>query len=193
MYILQDSKWRNSSSKNLDNLLENLLQWGQSQTGQMTYSPETMDLSAVVQQAASLMGEYAQNKEIKLCPGVDEDTLVYADRNMVLTILRNLISNGIKFTEGGGEVKVTAVDIDDWVQVSVTDTGIGITPQYKKELFKLDSTLSQKGTRGETGTGLGLIICKELVEKHGGDLRVESQIHQGSSFSFTLPKANKNI
>ena len=179
----------NTTCKQLYTLLENLLQWSQSQTGRIAFSPGAEDLAELVETALFILSENARDKEITLRSQIQPGTNVYCDRNMVLTILRNLVSNAVKFTGSEGSVNITAAgtDKEEWLEVAVTDTGTGIAEQDIEKLFKVDSHFSLRGTAGEKGTGLGLIICKEFVDIHGGRIRVESRIQQGTTFYFMLP------
>jgi signal transduction histidine kinase/uncharacterized protein HemY len=179
----------NTTSRQLYTLLENLLQWSQSQAGGIAFSPRAGDLAELVETVFFMLSENAREKEITLGSRIQPGTNVYCDRNMVLTILRNLASNAVKFTGSGGSVNISAAEADkeEWLEVAVTDTGTGIADQDIEKLFKVDSHFSLRGTAGEKGTGLGLIICKEFVDMHGGRIRVESRIQQGTTFYFTLP------
>lgn len=176
-----------TNSKYLYSLLENLFQWAQSQTGRITFSPENMDIFEAIDMATYLTGQNAEKKGIRVVSEVAPGTTVHADRSMVATILRNLLSNAVKFTPAGGRVTIKAVNKNQWVEISVTDTGTGMPEDVKNNLFKIDRTVSTPGTEGEKGTGLGLIICKEFIEKHGGQIRVKTKLNRGTTFSFTLP------
>jgi len=119
---------------------------------------------------------------------VDENICLYVDRNMLKTVFRNLIQNSIKFTENNGQLTVLAADKDDFVEISVKDTGVGMTPDLLENIFKLGGIQSLSGTANEHGSGLGLLLCKEFVELEGGKIWVESSVGHGSEFKFTLPK-----
>lgn len=176
-----------TNSKYLYSLLENLFQWAQSQTGRITFSPENMDIFEAIDMAIYLTGQNAEKKGVKVVSEVAPGTPVHADRSMVATILRNLLDNAVKFTPGGGQVTIKAVNKNQWVEISVTDNGTGMPEDVKNNLFKIDRTVSTPGTEGEKGTGLGLIICKEFIQKHGGQIRVNTELNRGTTFSFTLP------
>lgn len=179
----------NDSANRLDKLLENLLYWSWSQTGRMECNPKEMDFYHLTQMAISFFGHTAENKDIEINPEVPENMMVFADLEMVKTILRNLISNAIKFTHRGGEIKIAARQKDeDFVEVSVMDNGVGISEDVVKKLFRFDIHYSSRGTQKEKGTGLGLLLCKEFVESHGGEIWVESEKGEGSAFKFTLPR-----
>lgn len=174
-------------SKNGYELLINLLEWSRSQMGTIQFKPVEISLAALVEETFSLYNGKASQKEINLTNSVDEKSSVVADQNMIKTILRNLVSNALKFTERGGAIEITEIDKDDLKEITVRDTGIGIAPETLNKLFKLDENYTSEGTEDETGTGLGLILCKEFVEKHGGNIRVESKVGFGSKFIFTIP------
>jgi signal transduction histidine kinase len=175
------------ASKSAFNLLENLLEWSRIQMGRTVYAPEELNLNLMVNETFLLLRLNAQDKGIQLRNRVLPQEKIYADKNMASAILRNLISNGIKFTSTGGCVEVTAVTRERMVEITVADTGIGMKPEKIKTLFRLDAIQSTQGTAHETGTGLGLLLCREFIEKHGGTLTVSSEEGLGSRFVFTLP------
>lgn len=184
---IQISKLINSSAHHTYNLLENLLDWARSQTGKLVYHPERMRLDELVNNTIGLLESQALGKQVLLVNKIPEGTDVYADPNMLKTIIRNLVSNAIKFTGPAGKVKVQAAQMDNFMEIVVSDTGVGILPEVQEKIFQLDSKFISKGTAEETGTGLGLILCREFVEKHGGKIWVESEVGKGSRFKFTLP------
>jgi len=175
------------ASKSALGLLENLLEWSRIQLGRTPFIPEELNLNLLVNEAILLLRLNAQSKGIMLLNRVAPDQKVFADKNMVGAILRNLLSNGIKFTNSGGQVEVTAEKKDRQVEIMVTDNGTGMPEEMVRKLFNMDSLVSVPGTSNEKGTGLGLILCKEFVEKHGGAISVTSLPGTGSSFAFTLP------
>ena len=176
------------SATNLYSLLENLLEWSQLQRGFITYSPEPILLMPKVLSETELLMVSANKKEICLNYAIPEGLIVVADENMLGGILRNLTSNAVKFTQPGGTVTIAAKTISSqWVEVSVKDTGIGMNKEIVGNLFKLDKDSKRRGTDNEPSTGLGLIICKDFIEKHGWKLWVESEEGIGSTFYFTLP------
>ncbi len=179
------------SSKGSFQLLENLLLWSRAQTGGLKFDPEKINLKIVINECISLLSLYASNKNINITSDLDYDIFVYADLYMVKTILRNLINNAIKFTRNSGSIIVSARMNRSFVETSVEDTGIGISSKDLVNLFKLDVKFRNFGTNHETGSGLGLLLCKEFIEKNGGEIFVKSQINKGSNFCFTLPKASK--
>ncbi|MCX6159765.1 MAG: HAMP domain-containing sensor histidine kinase, partial [Ignavibacteriae bacterium] len=140
-------------------------------------------------ESMALVTEAADKKEIAISYDIPEDLTVFADGNMLEGIIRNLSSNAVKFTRKGGNVIVSAKTMpDNSVEISVKDTGIGMNKEMTDNLFRLDIDTSRKGTDGESSTGLGLVICKDFIEKHGGKLRVESREGKGSTFYFTIPE-----
>ncbi len=176
------------SSLHLYKLLENLLQWSRSQTGRLSHDPDEFDLYEAAFNTTYLLKNAALKKDIQLSTDIKPETYVYADYNMLNTILRNLVSNAIKFTNSNGKVTISAEDKEKFVEISVKDTGIGISQENIKKLFRIDISYTTKGTYDETGTGLGLILCKEFIEKNGGTLKVDTIENVGSNFSFTIPK-----
>jgi len=157
------------------------------QTGIIAWQPEQVDLWDLVNEVVHLLRGSAENKQIYLVARVDEDLSAFADPNMINTVVRNLVSNAIKFTPCGGEVVVESRQTKDFVEITVRDSGIGIKPEDIEKLFRIDEQVVQNGTENETGTGLGLILCKEFIDKHKGQLFVKSEANKGSSFIFTLP------
>lgn len=161
----------------------------QSQTGGMSFSPTPLELQKLVADELALLEDQATNKGLALKNLVPVDQVVFADLNMAGTILRNLLSNAIKFTKSGGTISVSSQvnEAKKDLEVSVRDTGIGIPEAKVPDLFQLDKSTSTPGTNNEMGTGLGLILCKDFVEKHGGEIWVESEVGKGSVFRFSLP------
>ena len=176
------------STERLHDLLENLLTWSRLQREAMTYEPEFIDFWDLVDDNFVLFSSKAEEKQITLKNRVDEDLQVYADANMADTTLRNLLSNALKFTEAGGEIRVSANLQEQHVEITVSDTGQGIAEDDLSQLFRTDTQFTRPGTSGEAGTGLGLNLCKEFAEKNGGTIWVESALGEGTRFSFTLPK-----
>jgi PAS domain S-box-containing protein len=173
------------------NLLENLLQWSRSQTGTIPFHQENTDLWEVVVASKVLNEPNAKQKNITILNNVSKDSLVFVDRNMITTVIRNLISNAIKFTNPGGEVRINLKDLGDQYEIDVEDTGVGMSKEQLEKLFVVGENISTPGTSGEKGSGLGLILCKEFVEKNKGTLRVESELGKGSKFIVTLPKSKR--
>jgi signal transduction histidine kinase/streptogramin lyase len=177
----------NSSAVQTYRLLENLLDWANSQRGKISFNPEPINLSKIVMEEFSTLDDVAKGKNIELASYVEGSLVVEADRNMIKTILRNLISNAIKFTNRNGKVEVRAAIENKCAEITVHDNGIGMSEETMHKLFRIDANLTTRGTENERGTGLGLFLCKEFVEKHGGKISVESKPGNGSVFRFVLP------
>jgi len=181
-----------TSSKNLNQLLDNLLQWSRSQSGALKFKPHKIELKEIFNDSILLFRETAEAKNIQLdISTIEENLAVYADRNMLDTILRNLISNALKFTRPGGKVHLISERNSEFAIIKVTDNGVGISAKVRERLFRIDKHNSTYGTQNETGTGLGLILVKEFVTKHGGEIGVESIESKGSTFYFTIPILKK--
>lgn len=175
-----------SANSNMD-LLRNLMEWSRAHTGKMVYKPEQLELNEIVTEIEQLFNAALIQKKIDLSTKIPEKTMVFADRNMIQTIIRNLISNAIKFTNNEGKIMLSVQKIQQDYIISVKDNGVGIPPESLDGLFKIDQNNSTKGTQNESGTGLGLILCKELVEKHNGKIWVESELGKGTTFIFSIP------
>jgi signal transduction histidine kinase len=176
------------SVKNLFALLENLLEWSRSQTGNIDFTPEVFDLAEILELNKNLFESLAKNKEINVAVGNNPVCLVRAHKQSINTVVRNLVSNAIKFSNKGGAVTLEQRIEGNNILVSVTDTGLGMSQQVIDKLFRLDKKYSTNGTANEKGTGLGLILCKDFIEKNGGQIQVISQPGKGSTFSFLLPQ-----
>jgi PAS domain S-box-containing protein len=168
-------------------LLLNLLEWSRSQIGKIQFNPENMDVVLLVNEVIQLLADSANQKSISISVDIPADAQIIADKEMVGTILRNLISNAIKFTNKGGHIDVIAEQNRNEFSISVIDDGVGINPDRFEKLFRIDENHSTLGTHNEKGTGLGLMLCKEFVERHGGKIWVESTLGKGSRFYFTIP------
>jgi PAS domain S-box-containing protein len=168
-------------------LLENLLTWSQSQRGTIDFKPEKMNLYLICQETSEMLRQSTEDKNIILINKISENTYIEADNDMISLIIRNLISNAIKFTHKGGKVLIDAKNKQQLIEITMKDNGIGIPKEIQSKLFDIGKNTSTQGTENETGTGLGLILCKEFVEKHGGEIWVESEVDKGSKFIFTLP------
>ncbi len=177
----------NGSAHLLNKLIENLFQWSLTQIDGLNFEPAMINLHQIVKNNVDLFKFTAINKGILLHTTVFEELEVFADQNMITTVIRNLVSNGLKFTGRGGSVTISTTIDDGEVTIHVQDTGVGIDPKNIPSLFLLDKSCSTPGTEQEVGTGLGLILCNEFVEINGGTIRVESEQKIGSTFSFTLP------
>lgn len=181
----------NKSSQQIYHLLENLLDWSRSQGGMLDFLPHKVNMSKIVSDVFELLSNSANAKKINLKKNIPEKLNLKADEYMLKTVLRNLIGNAIKFTNDGGNVTVTAAVENKDVIVSIIDDGLGMDAETLNSLFSQNSSYSKAGTKGERGTGLGLILCKEFIETHGGQLWVESMEGKGSSFSFSIPVSQK--
>ena len=181
-----------NSVANIFRLLGNLLEWSRMQRGLTTFVPESILLSSVIYENVNYFIEEATKKEITVSFEIPDDLFVSVDRNMLESIIRNLTSNAVKFTPRGGRITVTArSDSDNLVQISISDTGIGMNKEMIANLFRVDAESTRKGTEGEYSTGLGLVICKDFIERHGGKLMIESEVGKGSILNFTLPYTRK--
>lgn len=170
--------------------LANLLEWSRLQTGKIQYVPNDLSINLTVQSIFQLLKSNAARKNISLVNNTNPEHIVYADENMIYSVLNNLISNAIKFTNTGGEIVVTSREEGDKIITSVKDNGVGMDDEQLKNLFVLNKSFTTPGTAREKGTGLGIILCRDFVNKNFGKLWVESKVGEGSEFSFSLPKFN---
>ncbi len=178
----------NTSAKNLYELLDNLLNWSMIQRGYKRFNPQKILLSSIIDEVEEIFAPQIASKSISFISSIDKETFVLADRESLKTILRNLISNALKFSLHNGAIKLLSQPVArGFIQVTVSDSGIGMPNSIKNNLFSLSTKVSRPGTDKEPSTGLGLILCKELVEKHGGKIWVDSEEEKGSSFHFTIP------
>ncbi|WOO42110.1 sensor histidine kinase [Rubellicoccus peritrichatus] len=182
----------NKAGKNLFNLLEDLLDWSRLQMGRIECDPQDFAIQDIVEANISLLSVNSRNKEIDLIADCEPDCAVHADLEMINTVVRNLISNAIKFTERGGSVTVSSIRKGDQIITSVADTGVGMDSKQVESLFVAGRSKRTEGTEKEKGTGFGLLLCYELVVRNGGELHVESKLGEGSVFSFNLPIVEAN-
>ena len=175
------------SAKLSFNLLQNLLHWSSSQTGRIEFVPQKLDLFKLINENLLLLNNSAEQKQIHLLNKVPAGINVIADEDMLNTVVRNLLTNAIKFSNKCGMIEVIASLKENYAEICVSDCGVGMDQKIINNLFRLDVAHSTAGTENETGTGLGLILCKEFIERNGGTIRVESQPGIGSKFIFTLP------
>ncbi|MGD8779253.1 MAG: hybrid sensor histidine kinase/response regulator [Ignavibacteria bacterium] len=175
------------ASSNTQKLLENLLEWSRAQVGSIKVSPENFLLRELVDQVLELLKPSTLLKKVELLSDVNPSVRVYADKDMIETVVRNLLTNAIKFTPEHGVVKISAVQKEDKVSIIIEDSGIGMEEELKKKLFDITENVKRDGTLGESGTGFGLIIVKEFICENWGDIQVESEVGKGSKFIFTLP------
>ena len=180
------------STEHLYSLLINLLEWARLQTGQMRVVRKHLNLSEHVDSVIGVVSGAASEKCVWLNNRVSPDTVAWADTTMLRSILLNLVGNGLKFTEEGGSVSVRADEADDHLAITVQDTGVGMSEEDIGRLFRIEESLSRTGTAGERGSGLGLILCKDMVERHGGTISVESAVGEGSTFRVVLPVGLQN-
>jgi signal transduction histidine kinase len=185
--IREYTKLIHTSAVQTFRLLENLLEWANSQRGNLPFDPAKINLSELLKEELGMLKDMAVEKNIEIKNKVSENITIFADRNMIKTILRNLISNAIKFTCRNGKVEVSSVLENNIAEISVADTGIGMDEDTFAKLFRIDANLSTRGTENEKGTGLGLFLCKEFVERHGGRIWAESKKGRGSVFRFVIP------
>ena len=177
-----------STSKNTFNLLENLLNWSRSQTNQIGFEPNTLILKEIVQNNIDALEANLSGKGINVFTEFVDDTRIFADRNMINTVIRNILSNAIKFTPLNGTISISITENKNALITCIEDTGIGMTSVILDNLFDLGKTVTKEGTNGETGTGLGLILCKEFITKNNGAIWAESEENKGSKFYFMFPK-----
>lgn len=188
----------NNSATNLFRLLKNLLHWASIQQGLIPFNKEVLALFPIIDESVEMLKESGKNKGIEIVINIADHLKVFADSNMLQTVIRNLVSNAVKFTPKGGKINIRAmITADKSVEIAVIDSGIGMNSKMVEDLFHLDVKTNRAGTEGEASTGLGLLLCKEFVEKHGGKLWVKSEEEKGSTFYFTLPyeseSAEKNV
>jgi PAS domain S-box len=180
---------QSSSQATLD-LLMNLLDWAQSQTGRIKFYPEILEITPLIMGILNLFFGPAEQKSITIYVELPPDLKIYGDKAMMSTVFRNLISNAIKFTRTGGEIVVAAKPEANKIIFSVSDNGVGMTSEAISKLFKIEEGLSTLGTKNEKGSGLGLILCKEFAEKHGGRIDIDSAVNEGTVIHFSIPNAD---
>ena len=180
-------KKMNSSAQKVYELLANLLTWSRSQTGNIQFNPKKLKLNLLVQEITELLRNQFELKNIKLNIEIDPGLMVLADNNMLNTVMRNLISNAIKYTNKAGNITVSGNEYSDYIEIAIKDNGVGIDQDIIDKLFKIEHKVSLPGTGNERGTGLGLILCRDFIEKHGGRIWLASELGKGSTFYFTIP------
>ncbi|NEW84749.1 MAG: PAS domain-containing sensor histidine kinase [Mariniphaga sp.] len=176
-----------SSALRAMSLLTNLFEWSLAQTGKMNFKPELIDMVELISEIVELSNDFAHQKSITISTESPQNIYVYIDRNMISSVLRNLISNAMKFTNPEGKIVISAMQIHNELLVTVSDNGVGMSDNTLNKLFRLDEIISSPGTKKEKGTGLGLILCKEFIDRHNGKIWAESKLSIGSKFSFTIP------
>jgi signal transduction histidine kinase len=177
----------NKSAKITNNLLEEILLWAKTQQSKIPYKPQILNFKDICKETLEILTPNADAKNISFVCSSEDTINVFADKDMLNTVLRNLVSNAVKFSNNGGAINISAKQDSSNITISVSDNGIGIDSENLTKLFDVGQVLTTKGTADEKGTGLGLLLCKEFVEKHGGKIWVESEVGKGSDFKFTLP------
>jgi two-component system, sensor histidine kinase and response regulator len=185
--LLQKHNQIYMTTKRLNDLLENLLQWARSQMGKINYEPSEFDLNKMVHEIADLFKPHLESKNLALENNIPRHSILYADIKLINTVIRNLVSNAVKYSNKDSKIEVNIIENNDNTEIFVKDHGVGISPEKAEKIFKIGKTISTPGTDKEKGTGLGLILCKEFVELHGGRIWIESNLNQGSEFHFTIP------
>jgi PAS domain S-box-containing protein len=191
--LLKFTQMINSSSNSSFNLLNNLMEWSKSQTGEIEITLQNIPLKYLLSNTIPMVNGNAFNKNISIEVDIADNDKVYADIDMTNTILRNLLTNAVKFTHQNGKIFISTQRKERFLEISITDTGVGIDPKNLNKIFRIDSKFSDLGTANEKGTGLGLILCKEFVEKQGGKIWVTSNSGIGSTFTFTLPVGEESL
>ncbi len=176
-----------NSSNLAVSLLNQLLDWISLQTGKMPFSPTPQNLAENVKEVSDLLKSLADSKDIRLETRVPDDITVNADRNMLQSILRNLVGNAIKFTSRDGKIIIEAQQQNSHTEISITDNGVGMDQETLEKILAKEKTITTKGTGKESGSGLGLVMTKEMIDRHGGELTGKSKIKRGTTFTFTLP------
>jgi signal transduction histidine kinase/tetratricopeptide (TPR) repeat protein len=179
-----------NSTDTLFNLLQNLLQWSRIQTGRIEHNPEEIPLYMLIHYNLRILRTAAESKQIQLGAEVDENSVIWADKNMLNSVIQNVIYNALKFTKSGGEINIKTLQKEDKMQICVIDNGVGMTEKTKQKLFRIDEHVTHRGTNNEQGTGLGLLLCKEFIEKNNGKIWIESEEGKGTSVCFLLPKSD---
>jgi signal transduction histidine kinase/CheY-like chemotaxis protein len=191
--VLDSIKNVHKSAQNLYSLILNLLEWSRLQTGRLEVEKSTINFSEILNEVFEIYTEISNSKQINLLSEIPGSVIIFADKYMISTVMRNLVSNAIKFTNPGGQILVKINLKNTFAEVSVEDSGIGISEENLEKIFRIDVQYRHAGTANEKGTGLGLILCKEFVEKNGGSIRVESNLNVGSKFIFTIPLTTNDI
>lgn len=189
--LMRNADSLHSSVQNGFKLLENLLEWSRVQRDEIKYNPVDTCITEIIKDSILSLQSFIENKNIKITFD-NQQYKVFADKNMLYTIIRNFLSNAVKFTPAGGSINIILKDKNNVLEVIISDTGVGMSEENMAKLFNLEHKNTTLGTQNEKGTGLGLILCKEFVKKNGGNIWVESELEKGSKFYFTLPLV-KNI
>jgi len=176
--------------KNVYRLIENLLEWSRLQSGKMNFTPSKLNLHGIVESVQQVLIGVSSLKDIIITNSISMEMFVNADEKMLTSVIQNLITNSIKFSNPNSEIKVSAVSDKHKVTVTIRDNGVGMDQDTLSKIFSLDHSITTPGTAQEKGTGLGLVLCREMIEKHGGKIWVESKKGVGTDFHFTLPLIN---
>jgi signal transduction histidine kinase len=177
------------SANNLNQLLDNLLEWSRMEQGLIPFSPKENNLDKVVNECVAPIMEIASKKDISIETNINQDLTIFADQNILQSVIRNILSNAVKFTPRNGTIKIEARKDSGNTIISIVDNGIGMDAKMVENIFTLDVKTNRRGTEDEPSTGLGLILCKEFVEKHNGKIWIESEVNKGSVFHFNFPHA----
>ncbi len=175
------------TSENMYALLENLLEWSRAHCDKITFQPEKIDLELLVAICIDCLSQNLKQKEIEVVTQVEPDTFIIVDRDMIETVVRNLLMNAIKFSMNKSKITILSTQKGNYLEITVSDTGVGISDEDCQKLFLIGEKIQSKGTAGEAGTGLGLILCKEFVEKNGGKIWIKSELDKGTAFTFSVP------
>ena len=176
------------TSRSSYELLDNLLQWSRSQTGRIKYDPQKINFNTLLNKNVDLICKNSEMKDISIKVETDDPLYILADEDMITTVVRNLLTNALKFTERGGEIRIGAKEEDGYYCMYVADNGIGMSQDKVENIFLMDNINTSDGTEGEKGSGLGLVLCKEFIEKHQGKMWIESKEGKGTTFYYTLLK-----
>jgi len=182
-----------ASSKSVFTVLNNLMDWSKTQTGDISYNPTSKSIKKIIESALPFVAVSAFKKNIVIENALSDDELVLVDEVLVDKILRNLLTNAIKFTFFGGKIILSSFVNKNFLEISISDSGLGIDSQNLDKIFRIESRFSKHGTENETGTGLGLILCKEFLEKLGGEIWIKSEVGKGTTVTFTLPLVRKVV
>jgi len=188
--IREITKSMKTSATGIYSLLENLLEWSRMRRGGLDFIPENLNLKEKVNDYIKIFSESAKKKNISINVSIPDDIVVFADNHMFDAIIRNLVSNAVKFTPTGGNIFITTgLNINNFVEIKITDSGIGISQELMAKLFQISEKTSRKGTEGESSTGLGLLLVNDFIEKHGGQIWIESEVGKGTTFKFTIERS----
>ncbi len=189
--VAEYAKFIKKSTQRIKSLLLNLLEWSVSQSGKMEFKPSRIRLISIIQEVLDLSEEMLKQKQLTVEVNCFENDDVIIDRDMISSVVRNFLTNAIKFSYPEGKIKISCEGSGEHIVFRISDNGMGMSPAILNSLFKIGETIPTRGTENETGTGLGLLLCKEFIEKHQSEILVESEEGKGSTFKFHLPLPNK--